>query len=268
MKRRIMGFYVVAVLFAGVGFVQAALHEFTLKDGRTLKAEIVSYNAKLKKVELKREDGKRIPVNPSVFAEEDQKYIMAWATLDGVRNERLFKVNCEKDLVEKWKKEEMGDVTYDGGDPVKELLSTSRFERYVFELNLENKNEFALENLTLEYRVFYEQEVAVGASKVEAKSGVLPGKLDVKRVGPREKMKLKTEAVVLRDTQYPSSITFKGGATMGRESGEIEGIWVRITAAGADGQTVSRDVFEPSSLEGKHKWPEIISKKSRKQKSQ
>ncbi len=233
---------------------QAKLHEFTLKDGRTLKAEIVSYNARLGNVELKREDGKRIPVKPTVFSEADQKYIKEWAVLDGVRNERFFKVVCEKDLVEKWKKEEMAEVTYSGGDVQKELVSVSKFERYVFELNLENKNEFALENLQVEYRIFYEQEVSAGSSKPVAKKKVLLGELKVKQIDPRGKKKLKTESVVVHGTEYSSSITY-GGVTKERESGEIEGIWLRITATGSDGQSVVREVFEPSNLEGKHKWP-------------
>ncbi len=268
MKRIIMGLYVVAVLFAGVGFVQATLHEFTLKDGRTLKAEIVSYNAKLKKVELKREDGKLIPVNPAVFTEADQSYIMAWASLDGVRSERFFKVTCEKDLVEKWKKEEMDDVMYDGGDMVKELVSVSKFQRYIYNLTLENKNTFPLENLKLEYRVFYGQEEDAGSSKVVEQEKVVSGSLNIKRVASGKKTELKTDSVVLRDTQYSTSISYGSSATTrSRESGELKGIWVRIMATGPDGQTVVRDIFEPSSLEGKHKWPESQGKKSRKRKS-
>lgn len=257
------------LLLASCGFAGASsLHEFTLKDGRTLKAEIVSFNATLKKVELKREDGKRIPVNPSVFTEEDQNYIMAWASLDGIRNERLFKVTCEKDLVEKWKKEEMANVQYDGGNVGKELVSVSRFQRYIYNLTLENKNTFSLENLKLEYRVFYGQEEDAGSSKVAEQEKVVSGSVNVKQIAPRKKIELKTEPVVLRDTQYSTSVSYgTAETTKTRESGDLKGIWVRITATGPDGQTVVRDIFEPSSLEGKHKWPESQDKKSRKRKS-
>lgn len=257
MKPHFFKFIALSVFLFGTAHAWAEQHEFTLKDGRTLKAEIVGYNAKLGKVELKRADGKRVPVKPTVFVEADQKYIKEWFMLDGVRSERLFKITCKKDLVEKWKKEEEAEVRYDGGSMGKELVSVSRFKRYVFELNLENRNDFALENLKMEYRVFYEQEVSTGSSKVVAKDKVLSGSLEVKRIDPREKMKLTTEPVVLRDTEYSSSITYgESGITRDRESSEIKGFCLRIISTGSDGQTVLREVCEPSSFAGKYKWPE------------
>ncbi|NNJ71296.1 MAG: hypothetical protein HKP10_08440, partial [Kiritimatiellales bacterium] len=57
---------------------KAELREFKTPDGKSVMAEIVGYNAKLGKVELKRENGKRVKVKPSVFVEEDQQYITDW----------------------------------------------------------------------------------------------------------------------------------------------------------------------------------------------
>ena len=113
--------------------------------------------------------------------------------------------------------------------------------------------------------MFYEQEASAGVStKVVAKGQVLSGDLKVRRIGPREKKKLETEGVVLRDTQYSSSVSYgESGATKSRESGEIEGVWLRITATGPDGQTVVRETFEPRSLEGKHEWPKAPKKTPR-----
>lgn len=242
------------VLHGNIG-VQAGMREFKLLDGRTLTAEIVGYNSKLGKVELKRKDGKRIPVKPTVFVEEDQKYIQGWAMLDGVRNERFFKMSCKKDLVEKWKDEKEENVNYGDGATGKETISISRFERYVFEVDLENRNEFALKNLKVEYRIFYEQEATSGSGKIIAEKKVLSGSMDVEQIALRGKKKLTTKPVVLRDTQYASDITFSG-IKRERESGEIKGIWLRVMASELDGQTVMREVFEPSSLAGKYNWSE------------
>ncbi len=107
MKAHFFKFIALSIFLFGTAHARAELHEFTLKDGRTLKAEIVGYNAKLGKVELKREDEKRVPVKPTVFVEADQKYIREWSVLDGVRNERLFKVACKKVMAEKWKKKKL-----------------------------------------------------------------------------------------------------------------------------------------------------------------
>ncbi|MCK4564884.1 MAG: hypothetical protein KAU94_09445, partial [Verrucomicrobia bacterium] len=245
MKTHCFKFIALSIFLFGTAHARAELHEFTLKDGRTLKAEIVGYNAKLGKVELKRADGKRVPVKPAVFVEADQKYIKEWTILDGVRNERFFKVACKKVMAEKWKKEEEDEVQYDDGSSERVLVSISKFKRYVYELNLENRNDFAVENLKLEYRVFYEQEVSTGSAKVVAKDKVLSGSLEVKRMGPREKKKLTTEPVVLRDTEYSSDITYgESGITRERESSEIKGFCLRIIATGSDGQTVLREIFE------------------------
>lgn len=68
---------ILALLFFGVQ-ARALLHEFELKDGRTIKAEITKFNRARGQVDLKREDGKVIRIKADIFIPSDQKYIAQW----------------------------------------------------------------------------------------------------------------------------------------------------------------------------------------------
>jgi len=53
-------------------------HTFTSKDGKTVKAKIISVNAIETKIELERENGRKTWVSRNIFSIEDQTYIDAW----------------------------------------------------------------------------------------------------------------------------------------------------------------------------------------------
>lgn len=69
--------FIITLLFYGIQ-AKAILHEFELKDGRTLKAEVIKFNRALGQVDLKREDGKAVRVNANIFINKDQNYITQW----------------------------------------------------------------------------------------------------------------------------------------------------------------------------------------------
>ncbi|MCK4563989.1 MAG: SUMF1/EgtB/PvdO family nonheme iron enzyme [Verrucomicrobia bacterium] len=85
MKASHIKFISLSISLFGAMLAKADLHEFTLMDGRTIKAEIVRYNAVLRKVDLKREDGKIVQVKSAIFVESDQRFIKEWVwTPDGM----------------------------------------------------------------------------------------------------------------------------------------------------------------------------------------
>ena len=144
-------------LCSGVS-ARAGLHTFTSTDGQSVEAEIVGYDGVKGTVDLKRMNGKRFKVKPSVFVEDDQKYIQDWSVLEGVRDERRFNVDFKKVCVEKWSETLKDDVSYDGGDSEKSTIGSSNYKRYVYELTIGNRNTFPLEDLDVEYRIFYVQD--------------------------------------------------------------------------------------------------------------
>ncbi len=230
-------FLVLSVLRA-----DAEMREFNLPDGRSLQAEIMSYNDKLDKVELKLANGKRKKVSPSLFVEKDQKYIKEWAVLDGFCNKAFFKVSCKKNLEKKWKKE-------DDAFQVK-------YTQYNYILTLENRNAYPLKNIKVEYRIFYEQEKNDRRTKkVVVDKNVKAGVEKVSRILPRGKKELSTESVVLEKFEFNTGDFYVPGGDPETTTGEIKGIWVRMHITTAGGLTAVRNLFEPAGLEGKYAWP-------------
>ena len=224
-------------------------------EGKSVKAEIIDFNSNLGQVTLKRQNGKRVKVKPSIFVEADQEYIKQWASFKGFRSESLFKISCEDKLVEKWKEVEEREMTYSnsGNSAGKMTVSESKFERYVYELNLENRSGIALSNLRFEYCIFYEQDIQPRAGKIEIEKKVESGKIEAVQVAGKEKKILLTNPIVLRNKEYMGEFNY-GGAKREKESGDLKGIWLRIFCTTDSGQTVTRNVFEPSSIEGKYSW--------------
>jgi hypothetical protein len=239
MRRNVfMGMVATAVLG---GVAQAEPHEFKLPDGRSIKAEIIGYNAKLGQVELVLANKKRKKINPAIFVEKDQEFIKEWASMDGFRNKSSFKVDCSKKKLEQWKEDDDAFQT--------------KFERYAFEVALENRSALPIEGLKAEYRIFYEQEENDRATKkVVTGKLVKTGALDIERVRPKEKRRIDTESVVLKEFEFNMSDYYVEDGEPESTSGEIKGIWLRLTVSTPSGQTAVRDIYEPESLRGKYAW--------------
>ncbi|MEA2068998.1 MAG: hypothetical protein U9P12_07350, partial [Verrucomicrobiota bacterium] len=196
----------------------------------------------------------RKKIKPAIFVEKDQDFITDWAKLAGFRSPSFFKIECKKDLVEKWKDTEEAEVHYSNGGVDTETISETKFERVIYEIYLENRNDVPLSNLKFEYRIFYEQSVnADQAGKLSTSRNNKNGELKVNRLSPKAKMVLKTEAVVIHEKEYVGEIT-SGGSNFAKESGEIKGVWIKIHTKTASGETVTRDVYEPEKIKGKYVW--------------
>lgn len=249
-----MGWFSFLFMLIIAGAAQAELHEFNLPDGRSIKAEIVDYNAKLGMVQLRREDGKRLPkVKPTTFVKEDQEYIHNWAKLAGFRSPSLFKITCKDDQIEKWKEEEEGKVRYSDGSVETETISETHFEKFVYNVKLENKNNVPLEGIKFEYRIYYEQGTSK-MKKASKKPKSISGELELRRLSPKQKTILKTKPVVIHKKEYFGDFTNMDGSLSEPDEGEILGIWLRAYAKGADGKMIVRDVYQPDSLAGKYAW--------------
>jgi hypothetical protein len=149
-------------------------------------------------------------------------------------------VDCSKKLVEKWKK-----------DGAAELM---KYERFVYEVGLENRNAHVLETIEVDYRIFYEQERNDQSRKVVASQLVKSGTLEIDRVWPKEKRTLSTESVVLEKYEFNTSEYYDPSGDPQSTSGKIYGIWVKIKLTTPSGLTATREIFDPASIEGKYTW--------------
>lgn len=235
----------------------AELHAFTLPDGRSIQAEIVDYNAKLGVVDLKLANGRRKKIKPAVFIQKDQNFIREWAKFSAFRDASFFKISCKRKLSDKWKEEETGSINYGSGQVEQETVSNTKFERYVYEVLLENRNAVALENMTFEYRIFYEQIESAGSgdkrSRSNVKNKVVSGHFKFDRLAAKGKSTKATEPVVIHEKEHLGDFVYSGGDPV-KEKGDIKGIWIQAHMKGADGQVITRHVYEPSGIEGHYAW--------------
>jgi len=231
--------------------------EFKLPDGRAIKAEIVSFNGKLGKVELKLADGRLKKIKPGVFVEEDQKYIKEWAAVKAFTNKAFFKLSCQKDLVEKWKEDILGKVSYGSGSVETETIGEMKFEKFAYKVLLDNRNDVPLENIKIEYCIFC-KEKGKGRWRKGSDwfSKETPGTIHVDKLPAKAKKTVVTDpAVIGRQEITGDIVSASSGSSYEKIGSALEGIWVRITLKTPDGQTATREIFEPDTLKGKHAWP-------------
>ncbi len=232
--------------------VDAKMREFKLPDGRSLQAEIVDFNGKLGKVKLKLANGKLKTVNPAIFVKEDRKYIKEWASLDGFRNKSFFKVSCSKDMVEKWKENIDRDVSYGGGSSESETVGEVKFEKFAYNLLIENRNDVPLENIKIEYCIFCKQ---TGKGRWMNGSDwfqkATKGNLATIKLPAKSKKTVTTGSAIIARQEILGDFS----TSYEKVGAELEGVWVRITIKTPGGQTATRTVFEPENLEGKYTWP-------------
>jgi len=251
---RIAGISVFMLLANRAG---AELREFKLPDGRAIKAEIVSFNGKLGKVELKLENGSLRKVKPGIFVEEDQKYIKEWAAVKAFMNKAFFKLSCQKDLVEKWKDDIVSQVSYGGGSLETESIGEMKFEKFAYKVLLDNRNDVSLENLEIKYCIFCKEKGKGRWRKgKDWFSNETSGTIQIDNLSAKSKKTEETEPVVIARQEITGDIVSSGtGSSFEKIGVELEGIWVRVTIKMPSGQTAIRDIFEPESLKGKHTWP-------------
>ena len=238
-----------------VQWARAELREFRLPDGRSIRAEIVSFSAG--KVALKLENGRIKKVPPKIFVEEDQRFIKEWAMLDAFRNPAFFKISSQKNLVEKWKEELESNVSYGSGNVEKENIGEMKFEKFAYKLTLENRNAIPVENIEVEYCIFC-KEKGKGHWRKNAAwfKKAKKGSVTIEKLPAKKKKTVETDPVVVGRQEITGDIyNGRTGGGFEKIGAEVEGIWVRVTVTTPDGQKAVRELFSPDTLEGKYAWP-------------
>ena len=230
-------------MFSAVCFAQ--LHTFTLPDGRTVDAEIMSIHEQRGTVELRRADGKVVNVKPSIFVQADQQKLQAWTANRSFLSERSLQVDIEKEVVENWKEKEYQDMQYSDGSVVKELMKETRFEEVAFDLTLKNRSSEAIESLGIEYIIYYEQsETAWDKSQAEQKTE--RGAYQLASLQPNQSDQTQSKSVIIYDDNIAGK-NWVGGRTQVGGKGDIHGMRVRILKQ-LDGEVIYREFIYPDSL--------------------
>jgi len=273
-------------------------HTFSNADGKTLVDRITKYDSMEHVVLL--ENAGKVPLD--TFSENDQAYILQWNQVEGFKSTMRFKMDIKKDTWARMKNEQtitpyiMDAIQIPGKKtPNHHVIMVDDFEEYNavyleaegYSLTLRNQNVFPLENLTVESKVFYEQENYVMADSLfnsdekEYFDTVVTNKVrflseSIPIIIPREEVVMNSECAITVDQQVErnalvsttegddgsdaeeADTTVEGFGEWDdhgrRRKGKVTGVWFHIGMKDTNGEMVWRDITSPSSLSDKMTW--------------
>ena len=256
----------------------AVAHTFTATDGRTLEATIIRYQPAQNQVDIKRADGTLLRVKSTLFEPADQAYIQQWYAAQQFDSSH---VRMEiKEVKGAYKKQ---THSVDLGEERRGLpgagvgvveIATDKKTPITYQLTLHNKSDVPIENVKIEYKIFYEQEVAVELEVPQERQTERAEFIEPHR--PQNQLKIKEGRFKTRSLEAgetweddSSSITLLERKSIRRfrqyinlES-ESMGIWVRCSHRDPDGNVIVRDFIEPARLEKDVAWDQEESTEER-----
>ena len=230
-------------------------YSFSLPDGRSIEATILSFNDRSGLVELKRSDGKIVQIKPTVFVEKDQRYIQSWWA------DRLFlssvhlQIEVDEVGLDQWKEEEYADIKDTAGNVDRELMKETHFEKIAFEVALKNRGSEPVEDLYLEYIIFYEQSQE-SFEKPKLKQLIKRDTIEIERVAEKSTLKKQTDVVTVHRDDIMTKDWTSGRSRSGGK-GEVHGFRARLCKKMQDGTVSYRECKYPSSMsETRYPWPD------------
>ena len=225
-------FYIVCcVLLMGSG-AWGKTRIFTDTKGRSIEAELEKFEESSSTVTIKKAGSRqsmRVPL--SLFSEKDQAYIRDWGRLQALHDSR-FDIDISKSSK---RNADKSFGTY---------ASTEVVYDHCYNLSFENGTKCNLENMDLEYVIYYEQDHHLngGYNKAVTKNGTMYVK-DTISVPARDVVEISTEKVPLVEWKT---------ATIAQIKSDIEGIRIRLTLRADGGAETTREFSYPSKL--KYAW--------------
>jgi hypothetical protein len=245
--------YTLFIFLMGVSSVLG--HSFSLPDGRSIEATILSFDDRSGLVELERLDGKIVQVKPTVFVEEDQRYIQTWSADRLFLSSLYLQVGVDDVVLDQWKEEEYADLRDTAGNVDRELMKETRFEKMAFEVALKNRSAVPFEDLYVEYVIFYEQSQE-SYEKPVLEQLMKRDKMEIERVAEKSTLVKQTDDVTVHKDNIMSKNWTSGRSRTGGK-GEVHGLRARLCKKMLDGTVSYREFTSPSSLsETKYPWPD------------
>ena len=253
MKRLVLSICLAAMV-SGV-MADTKYRDFTSAEGKTIRGCIQAYDARTKTVTIERDNRRISKVQITVFSEADQAYILEWDSAKGFLSDRLLKITTDKKRMNQRKEKEWGTVRYEGGGSEKELMKETSFESYVYNITLQNMNDSELDNLRMEYRVYYEQSKESWEKPV-LEQKIFKAEISIPKIESRKKIMKSTKPVEVYHDNIAQKNWVSGRIRTGGE-GEVHGLRARIYMKMPSGKEVMREVTYPQKLsEKKFPWKE------------
>ncbi len=206
---------------------------FTGGNGRSIMGQLTRYHPGDQIATIQRDDGEIFEAHLKCFSKTDQQYIRK----HGAKvNFNTLRISSKLKTVDA-----SGSGTGRRGqvDQVKSLT-------YV--VSLKNDSPSPFKKIEIEYCMFYWQGER-HKSVMVMQHGVRHGRWQLHSMEPDARHSFKTEKVLIRKEKSTCSIF---GATGGAR-GNVDGIWMRVTATLPNGDNLSRDILSPT-LAKHHQW--------------
>jgi hypothetical protein len=215
---------------------------FTLTDkqGRSLKADVLSVNAG--QVKIKRDDGQTFDLPLAALSDADQEKLKEWAAKSlppGALQVEMSRAKFDTNKTDK-------DVKLTTGETVKDGMTITE-EKWGYAVTVSNRTPQPIGKLRAEYRLF----ATVDSVHVKEKQGLKKKAFEtaIETVPELGKITFRTETISAIKTKYNGNIvSAKTGDTSSRET--LVGVWMRIYREDA----LVYEAAMPDSLRMTEKW--------------
>lgn len=241
--RKYLWLFLMVHLLPQLALAKDTFREFSNPAGQTITARPIGIFGD--KVRIEFQDGREMNVGLDLFVEEDAKYLHDWAIEYLSSNDRLLEVSVSRkeDKVKDYKK----DVPLTGGGVAEDALEIEEYKGY-YEITLENRSQFILDPIIVEYRIFCEEEKRAATDRDDMKYKRQSGTLKYV-IQPKEKLQKTTDKVDMVETKLGKGIVWSSGGDL-KSKAKMIGVWFRVY----NGETIIHEYALPTSIMKREAW--------------
>lgn len=236
-------FALAIALISGASRLHAEPFTLTDKQGRSLKAEVLSVTDD--QVKIKREDGQTFNLSLATLTADDQRKLKEWAAKEAKSiPPGAIQVELSRGIFKTEKKDD--DVTLTNGNVIKDGRTTTE-DKWGYNVTITNKASKPIENLHAEYLLF----ATVDSVHVKEKQAMKKKnyRSAIETVPALSRIIFRTETISAFKMKYNGNIvSAKTGDSSSRET--LTGIWIRIYS----GDELVYEGVTPESLRITEKW--------------
>jgi hypothetical protein len=210
--------------------------DFSSADGQTVRARILTYVELKEAVVLERTDRKSFTIPIRALSEADRDYILQWNKNQTFLSDRFFKISAKRNRNDV-DEHTHAFVVYNAEQKVYE---------HGFDVEFVNSSKVALNNLEVEYCIYYEQDFISGGKQLTLQ-GVKYGSAKLDDIDPQRKSRFITETVFTHKQTLDADWNYTSGI-QNVQDGEVHGIRMRVHMTTETGEKVTREYCLPSMM--------------------
>ena len=233
--------FVFAVMLVVNGAFAKQYRDFTDTKGRTIRGYVQAFDERSGRVTFERENHRTSKVPITIFSEADQTYIQEWNHAKFFLSKSSFKISASRKKMK------------DKGESYSGVAWSKKVKNMGYEVVFENRSATQLENLEIKYCIFYEQDDVKDRRTQCTEEGVLCGNFPLNSLPPKCKKSLMTEMVKIFKKELGGDYYYTEDIK-NVQSGQIRGIWIRVSMKLSSGEKLTRDYCLPDSLENSKVW--------------